>query len=559
MADSSIEPAKRPHEALSNLEMSLSKKPKSEDAPKVEERRRLDKEQKEAEKRLLKEQKESERKAAKEKKEAERLAEKMQKELERKADKERKEVEKLAEKAKKEAEKQLEKLRKEAEKAAEKDKRDAEKLAAKEKKEMELLKAQPKINLFFKASPSSAPSSQLPEPVPDIEALAQNTNDTCSDYQRYILPFHVKQNGQLYSGVCNYTCTDEAEITMDCRDWLKRQSPRNSTQDVCSKSPTNKKITSQQFQTQLALAQESSQVANLLTHIRMRRLQFSHLSPKYIEDPSAPLNQEYRPPYIGSIRDLDEERLKSLAVNPFRTDLINDISYDYDSEVEWDNEEGEDLREDDGDDSDEDQEYQEELREFLSSDDDDASSPKKPRFLGPLNPIVIWGNDELSPRLDSFAIQLFNGPIVPHKGVVDVSEDKTSNKPEAGSQIDEANSSPVPLSSMLGHLEKKVGRDKLRTSLISHNGSTGTKTLIVELLKQQLSGATAQEIKTLFDNCVERVGKKRAEKKWVLNSKACEYFSFPSSEITSLPGHDAMPLLHTQVTASSNEASEMSI
>lgn len=547
MMDSSIEPAKRPIETINNAETLPSKRPKSGDTSEVTERRRLEKEHKEAEKQLLRQRKELERKAAKKIKEAERLAEKNQKELERKADKERREAEKLAEKAKKEAEKLLEKQRKEAEKAAEKEKKDAEKLAAKEKKEMELLKAQPKINLFFKASPYSVPSSQsVLEPVADAQTIAPNSSDKGSDYQRYILPFHVKQNGHLYSGISNYTCANEAEPTMNCRDWLLMQKLKGSTAKN-STSTSRNKLTSQQFRTHLALAQESSEVANLLKQIRIRRLQFSYLSPKCIEDPSAPVNQEYRPPYVGSVRDLDEETLRALAVNPFRIDLLQEMLYEYDSEVEWDNDDGEDLREDDGDDSDEDQEDQEELREFLSSDDDDTSSPKKPRFLGPLTAVVIWGDDPAAASLDNFAIELFDGPITPLKGVVDATEEKNSSQTEAATKSDKTRFSPSPLSSMLDQLEKKVGQHRLKESLLSHNGSTGTKTLIVELLKQQLSGATAQEIRILFDSCVERVGKKRAEKKWVLNSKACEYFSIPYSEVASQGVSEAMQPRQTTI------------
>jgi len=485
-------------------------------ARQAEKQRRLDereaeKQQKLQEKLAKKEAKEQERLKREAEREAEKQRkeeEKLQREAEKQAEKERKEHEKQLlkerkeqEKQQKEAEKQAEKDRKEAEKQAEKERKEAEKQAEKERKEAERLKAQPRINLFFKAN--QPPKEEKEEPAADDVKV--------SDYEKHILPFQAKTDGQVFDSVCNATTKPE-ERGMNPLEWLKTSARR-------APAHTPPKLTSQQFQVQLALAHESAQIAKLLTQLRVRRLQFSHLSPKYSVDlaSTVPINEEYRPPYVGTTQDVQTDMLR---LDPFAPSLT--MNYEYDSEVEWDgDDDGEDLRDEDGDDSDEDMSDQDELREFLSSDEDGASQTKRHKLMGPLTPVVLWDDAELT----QFAGQLLGG----------LSIDPSEQEAAPASTAAPAKSDSDPFTTVVEPVCAKIGRPELRAALLTHNNSQATKTLIVELLKQHFPQALASEIRQVFDACMERVGKKRNEKRWVLTAAANDFFGTAAPENAAEP------------------------
>lgn len=491
---------------------------------KVELERVAEKERKEEAKRAEKARKEAERQAEKERREAERQAEKERKELERQAEKERKEAERQAEKERKEAERQAEKERKEREKEQEKQRKLAEKQAEKEKKEAEKeaeankkLRAQPKINLFFKKTDNTESENMSSQnSQPDLASSPAPESAPVTDYRKTILPFQPKLDGQLFSMTCNSTAKSD-----------KDQDPLEFLKSLPTSTP-KPKLSNAEFTKQMTLTRESSQVSQLIAQLRIRRLQFSHLSTRYAEDPfHSNVNSEFRPPYIGTSRDLDEKICKELAIDPFRTDLDPQQSYEYDSEAEWDPEEGEDLNEEDEIESDEEMDAEEELKEFYTSDEEDSNS-KRPKFVGPLTPVVIWGPNS---DLDMFKI-ISNGPIDPYK--VNVIETSNSN------QADETQSSNVGenIGSLLQSFASKLDPEQFKTALKSHVDSTSTKTLIVELLKQQFPNAT-KEIKQLFDLCMERIGKKRNEKRWVLTEKAKnELYGEPSSATSEVKSED---------------------
>lgn len=458
-----------------------------------EEAKRAEKARKEAERLAEKERKEAERQAEKDRKEAERQAEKERKEAERQAEKERKEAERQAEKERKEREKEQEKNRKIAEKQAEKERKEAEKEAEANKK----LRAQPKINLFFKKTDTAESDNISPQnSQSDIASSPAPEASPVSDYKKTILPFQPKLDGELFSMTCNSTAQSD-----------KDQDPLEFLRSLPPFKPPKSTLTNAEFTKQMMLTRESGQVSQLISQLRIRRLQFSHLSVRYAEDPfHSNVNSEFRPPYIGTSRDLDETARKLLAIDPFRTDLDSQQSYEYDSEAEWDPEEGEDLNEEDEIESDEEMDAEEELKEFYTSDEEDSNS-KRPKFVGPLTPVVIWGPNS---DLDAFKI-ISNGSIDPFK--VNVTETNT--------QVDETPSANEGenIGALLQSFAPKLNPDQFKDALKSHVDSTGTKTLIVELLKVQFPNAT-KEIKQLFDLCMERVGKKRNEKRWVLTQRA---------------------------------------
>lgn len=92
--------------------------------------------------------------------------------------------------------------------------------------------------------------------------------------------------------------------------------------------------------------------------------------------------EDVRPPYFGTMTTrMICKTLRKLCVNPTRRTL-NTVNYDYDSEAEWVEEEGEDL--DDCEDDEED-DVDEELEDFLD-DSEDALAANRPAFIGELQP-----------------------------------------------------------------------------------------------------------------------------------------------------------------------------
>lgn len=510
---------------------------------------------KEAEKKAEKAQKEADRllkmlkkEEEKRKKEEERQAEKKRKEEERLAEKKRKEEERLAEKKRKEEERLAEKKRKEEEKLAEKQRKEQEKLlkdAEKLKKEAE---NQSKINAFFKKT------------VPAKQKQDSNEQTAKSDYDTYFLPFSLHRGGEMFSLVNNCSVDNQDEYSMDAKAWLQLQTEKNRNSQGTSQEPfhemsqdnsqssnntttPNININSNNVKARLALAKDPTEVAEIISSLHIRRLQFSYVSQSYLQNPRLPINEEFRPPFVGYKPHLPFDTRKELALNPFiriAKEVDPNINYEYDSEMEWVEEEGgEDLRfEDSEDEREEDNENDndkenDEDNDFLSDDDkSENTGASKPKFTGPLTPVLVWGEG-----LEEFRTQIFVKEPVKLIAAVAAAVDETSMEianakanakakdasDTAASKDNEVAEGPS-FNEIMNAIAEKVGFENLKESLIKADGSQATKTLHVELMKQQLHGATEKEIKRVFDLCAVRVGKKKIEKKWVLNNEARGYF-----------------------------------
>ncbi|GMM52203.1 hypothetical protein DASB73_031660 [Starmerella bacillaris] len=521
---------------------------------------------KEAEKKAEKAQKEADRllkmlkkEEEKRKKEEERQAEKKRKEEERLAEKKRKEEERLAEKKRKEEERLAEKKRKEEEKLAEKQRKEQEKLlkdAEKLKKEAE---NQSKINAFFKKT------------VPAKQKQDSNEQTAKSDYDTYFLPFSLHRGGEMFSLVNNCSVDNQDEYSMDAKAWLQLQTEKNrnsqgtsqemshetsqetfqetsqeNSQSSNNTTTPNININSNNVKARLALAKDPTEVAEIISSLHIRRLQFSYVSQSYLQNPRLPINEEFRPPFVGYKPHLPFDTRKELALNPFiriAKEVDPNINYEYDSEMEWVEEEGgEDLRfEDSEDEREEDNENDndkenDEDNDFLSDDDkSENTGASKPKFTGPLTPVLVWGEG-----LEEFRTQIFvKEPVKLIAAAVAAAVDETSMEianakakakanakdasDTAASKDNEVAEGPS-FNEIMNAIAEKVGFENLKESLIKADGSQATKTLHVELMKQQLHGATEKEIKRVFDLCAVRVGKKKIEKKWVLNNEARGYF-----------------------------------
>lgn len=91
--------------------------------------------------------------------------------------------------------------------------------------------------------------------------------------------------------------------------------------------------------------------------------------------------EDVRPPYVGTVTSTPEVKLRKLARRP--NGRLLKLNYDYDSEAEWEEEEGEDLEDDEV--EDEENDGDEEMGDFL--DDAEDVTAARPAFLGESEPV----------------------------------------------------------------------------------------------------------------------------------------------------------------------------
>ncbi|KAK0752206.1 chromatin assembly factor 1 subunit A-domain-containing protein [Schizothecium vesticola] len=107
---------------------------------------------------------------------------------------------------------------------------------------------------------------------------------------------------------------------------------------------------------------------------------------------SLKFREDVRPPYVGTVSGLPAgfSSLRKVAIHP-ATRVIPTLDYDYDSEAEWQEDDGEDVDLDDMDD--EEVDHDEDMDDFL--DDSEDVGPARPAFSGGMEPKstgLCWEN-----------------------------------------------------------------------------------------------------------------------------------------------------------------------
>ncbi|KAL1882672.1 hypothetical protein VTK73DRAFT_1584 [Phialemonium thermophilum] len=332
-------------------------------------------------------------KAAKAEKEA---SERQKKDAERAA--------KAAEKAKREAEK--------AEKEAEKRQRAEEKEREKrEKEEQEARKArsQLKLNSFFKVNSAAAKDNPAAKVVTSgLEGTrppGEPSKDIAKEvtlYEQMFKPFFVKEQVTLASvSIPMDEETREAksrildEYVNGDRQWVRlsplnpfeafqvpfcrargRLHPRIREVMADLNGESSRPFNDRKAETGKSKALSASET---LKTIPMKLLVFK---------------EDVRPPYYGTITNVPcgLHGLRKLARKPLARDILP-LNYDYDSEAEWQEEDGEDV--DALDDDEEDLDNEEDMGDFL--DDSEDTGPTRPAFSSGLEPEstgVCWENTE---------------------------------------------------------------------------------------------------------------------------------------------------------------------
>jgi chromatin assembly factor 1 subunit A len=347
----------------------------------------------------------------------EKAEERAQRELEKKAkeeDKARRDAEKEAERKRKEAEREEKRLVKEAERAEKEEKRlikeaeraekDREKKAKEDEKrrkeeekqriEEEKRKkerSQPTLNAFFK-KPATAPNDgglrKSPSPAPRAAIQSSSVSiakspcklDSVPEYQKRFPPFFVQNNVKV-APFTQFGRDERAlnalEDVIDSYIHGQRSPEKRQPFDPVrlfnllhfNVKPRGRKITPvREIMSQILgnskrpidLTTDSQNIQIKNTRNLLRKVPYKILS--FAED--------VRPPYKGTYTSHPISGMRRMARNPTRRDLPH-VNYDYDSEAEWEDDDGEDVESDCNDDE-EIGDGGEDLEEFL--DDAEAES-----------------------------------------------------------------------------------------------------------------------------------------------------------------------------------------
>ena len=387
------------------------------------------KQRKEEEQRRLKEeakrQKEREREELKKQKELKKLElmkireeEKLKKEEEKRKRDEAKRLQKEKERQEREEEKRKREEAKRLQREEEKRKREEEKLKREEEKKLQQEakeKSQLRIGNFF---------------TKKVSILKQTTRQ--SDYEKHFLPFYTRGNVVL-SSFLNLSKEDLEASKRKIDGELSKATMGGEVEDTSGENSILQWLKSRevkrghhiQYQAVTLLQQMTSQEK---TDQELEIL-LSMIPQKYIK-----FYENVRPPYIGTY----SKDVVLPVDNPFSKDGTG-YNYEYDSDLEWANEEEndegggvEDLESgEDEEDDEEDEASEDEFEGFLENEDGSgklSDGKGKRKFVGPLIPKVLLRRDidQMSPEdrsmFDKLSAQcLIEGckfPIVPFSPII---------------------------------------------------------------------------------------------------------------------------------------------
>lgn len=359
-----------------------------------------------------------EEKAAKEAERAKKQLEKEEAEKKKAAERARKQAEKQEKeeaakrKAAEKAEKQLEKEEAEKKKAAEKARKQAEKLEKEEaakKKAAEKLASQKKISDMFK-KPGTCQST------PKKASLAANLlNSDCdktstsplrteikppSQYLQHFKPFYLKDQVTLADqqyGIDEETREAKANIVLEFFEGKREFQPallKENALEILQVPFRRRRGRVYPSVRKLMTGYQSAASApiDLTTDSQQTKICHTREALQAVPLKSLKFREDVRPPYIGTVSGLPEgiKSLRAIALHP-NAKSVPSLNYDYDSEAEWQEEDGEDV--DDLDDEEDEIDNDEEMDDFL--DDSEDVGPARLVFSGGMEPEstgLCWEN-----------------------------------------------------------------------------------------------------------------------------------------------------------------------
>ncbi|KAI1469726.1 chromatin assembly factor 1 subunit A-domain-containing protein [Daldinia caldariorum] len=502
-------------------------------------------------------------------KEEAKAAEKAKKEKEAEEKRQAKEA-KAAEKAKKEAEAAEKRQKKEAE-AAERAKKKAaeeaakaaklaEKEAARRKKEEAQGRQQNMLATFVQRS-LNAPPKKTTEQATNLSA---EPNDAASSpetkakpeksaYERAFQPFFVKPDVTLAPPpfeMDEETKNDKSGILDEyIRGERGEFNPKPFNPSETFKlaftrkrgviPPSVKSIMENVYNdAERTGARTESQTKELAENAQE---QLNAITAKYLS-----FYEDVRPPYFGTVTTpIEANKLRSLARRPVGKFLP--LNYDYDSEAEWVEDDGEDL--DDEDDDDDSHDGDGEMEDFLD-DSEDQPAVTRPSFLGEKEPIctgicfedqtrvgpcattyqyqleLLLDTPEQPSGIDPFSTSYWPAPAkraITKSTVTSAPATSTSMPPpvvptDAFSALGSGPASSLQAAESQNFVPKDVF-DEFRRAIISDELKEFTKGTIIEMLTKKFPSCTKAQVKVTLDKVAHRIsipGAKKNVKQWAL-------------------------------------------
>ena len=354
------------------------------------------------------------------------------------AEKKRKREELKAEREAKQAAADLEKQARQQEREAKRKQKEQQKEQKEQQKEQQKLelqkkdRSQQKLNMFFKAAGPSTPKKTgggliveaaggpSPATTPSKHAPAAG-----SDYDRMFQPFFIKQNVTLARGCFELDDETREAKTRILDEYLQgKRGPWSPTRLNSSLAveyfhyPTPPKRRGRSYPSVqkilsiLADAEGTKAAPVDLTadsknsHLAAAREMLRKVPIKFIS-----FKEDVRPAYRGTISSAPSSRLAKLGRRPTSRDVLP-LNYEYDSEAEWVDDEGEDIE--DLDDEEEDAEEDEEMADFLD-DSEDAGPSRPPAYISGMEPEstgLRWENCQQfgpTPFMSKFRLEFILG------------------------------------------------------------------------------------------------------------------------------------------------------
>ncbi|KAI1154304.1 chromatin assembly factor 1 subunit A-domain-containing protein [Nemania diffusa] len=513
------------------------------------------------------EEKEKER-AEKKQKQDEATAEKARIAAEKEAIKATKATEKAtkaAEKAKAEAEKEALKAAKAAEKAkadaakeAKRQKKQEEELAAKAKKE----KQQNLMATFLKKAPTT-PSRTTDHPTAaantdptNLSSSKQDSKPTKSTYELNFQPFFIKPGVTMAPPLFEMDNeTKEAKsaildeyIRGDRGAFIPKQ-PFNATEVFHLAFPRKRgiippsvrkimeRIHGDNYQNAFGItnARSESQTEKLFTNAQG---QLNAITMKYLR-----FYEDVRPAYCGTITSaMTYHQLRKLSRRPGRR--ILPLAYDYDSEAEWVEDDGEDLE--DAEDEEEDVDGDEEMDDFV--DDSEAiptiirpgfESDSKPvstglcyenqKRLAPSDALLkyrlefLLDSPEHRSMINPFSTEYWPTPTKKVVAAATVSSTKGTIAslltPTMPRDTTTSTTRMAPSSEMKDGVPHDILED-FKRALLSDECKDYSKATVIEMLAKKFTSCTKAQVKVTLDTIAHRVtpadATKKSVKRWAL-------------------------------------------
>ncbi|KAK1780755.1 chromatin assembly factor 1 subunit A-domain-containing protein [Copromyces sp. CBS 386.78] len=363
---------------------------------------------------------------------------------------------KAEEKERKKREKEEELKRKEEEKKRKQEEKEEKERKKREKEEEEAKKKgrQMKLTSLFKINPATSKEKPVAVKVEskDVEMTdAPSLTKEDEAYRRLFKPFYVKEFVTLAKNP--FEVDEETrdaksrildEYTEGKRDEFpipEKFDPLESlqlpfkTQRRGRPYPSVRKIMTEIY------GESSSRAMDLTTEntqFRDARQALKAVPVKCIK-----FSQDVRPPYVGTISGLPPgvKSLYKLARNPTSRKILP-LDYDYDSEAEWQDEEGEDVE--DLDDEEEDLEMDEDMDDFL--DDSEDVGPQRLVFSGGMEPEstgICWENEKrrtVKPELYQCRMEIILDSLNEETSIDPFSTDYWASKSKTSSSGNEKSS-----------------------------------------------------------------------------------------------------------------------